>query len=179
MGVLQLSRYLDLRKEQEANDTNPHSSSKDLFLIGSYCPVNLFGRNSGQSCSGGCSAPYRGKIEGEFCSSSMDSNSCKFRTLKHWLGANIHQQEASEVLPHVYTSWSNIGGGNILSQYGSKYMLPIGTTRHDYEVGSWECISRSTSHVFFRIMKKLSYLQLKRSRRGNLNVLYPSLSSMS
>ncbi|KAF8138604.1 Sec63-domain-containing protein [Boletus edulis] len=26
-----------------------------------------------------------------------------------------------------------MGGGNILSQYGSKYMLPIGTTRHDYE----------------------------------------------
>ncbi|KAF8558857.1 Sec63-domain-containing protein [Imleria badia] len=42
-------------------------------------------------------------------------------------------QAAPEVLPHVYTSWSNIGGGSILSQYGSKYMLPIGTTRHDYE----------------------------------------------
>ncbi|KAG8218769.1 Sec63-domain-containing protein [Butyriboletus roseoflavus] len=42
-------------------------------------------------------------------------------------------QEASEVLPHIYTSWSNIGGGSVLSQYGSKYMLPIGTTRQDYE----------------------------------------------
>ncbi|KAG6378847.1 Sec63-domain-containing protein [Boletus reticuloceps] len=47
-----------------------------------------------------------------------------------WTGT---AQEAPEVLPHVYTSWANMGGGSILSQYGSKYMLPIGTTRHDYE----------------------------------------------
>jgi hypothetical protein len=58
-------------------------------------------------------------------------------------------------------------------------MLPIGTARHDYEVGSWEFISRSPSHIFFRIMKKLSYLQLKQFHHGNLNVLYPSLNSMS
>lgn len=38
----------------------------------------------------------------------------------------------SEVLPHVYTSRTNTGGG-ILSQFGTKYSLPIGTTRHDYE----------------------------------------------
>jgi hypothetical protein len=24
--------------------------------------------------------------------------------------------------------------GNVLSQFGSKYMLPLGTTRRDYEV---------------------------------------------
>ncbi|KAH0840053.1 hypothetical protein J3R83DRAFT_1020 [Lanmaoa asiatica] len=42
-------------------------------------------------------------------------------------------QEAPEVLPHVYTSWSNVGGGSILSLSGSKYMLPIGTTRRDHE----------------------------------------------
>ncbi|KAG9317584.1 Sec63-domain-containing protein [Chiua virens] len=42
-------------------------------------------------------------------------------------------QEAPEVLPHVYTSWANIGGGNVLSLHGSEYMLPIGTTRQDYE----------------------------------------------
>ncbi|KIJ70214.1 hypothetical protein HYDPIDRAFT_172092 [Hydnomerulius pinastri MD-312] len=41
--------------------------------------------------------------------------------------------EAPEALPHVYTSWSNAGGGSVLSQYGTKYMLPLGTTRHDRE----------------------------------------------
>ncbi|OCH90702.1 Sec63-domain-containing protein [Obba rivulosa] len=41
-------------------------------------------------------------------------------------------QEAPEVLPHVYTS-SSLVQNNILSQYGTKYMLPLGTTRHDTE----------------------------------------------
>ncbi|KAG2146706.1 Sec63-domain-containing protein [Suillus clintonianus] len=41
-------------------------------------------------------------------------------------------QEAPEVLPHVYTSSSMTHGG-MLSQFGSKYELPLGTTRHDYE----------------------------------------------
>ncbi|KAG5340976.1 hypothetical protein C0989_012350 [Termitomyces sp. Mn162] len=35
-------------------------------------------------------------------------------------------QEAPEVLPHVYSS-TMTGQGNVLSQFGSKYMLPIGT----------------------------------------------------
>ncbi|KIJ37410.1 hypothetical protein M422DRAFT_260076, partial [Sphaerobolus stellatus SS14] len=39
---------------------------------------------------------------------------------------------APEVLPHVYTS-SAIVQGNVLSMFGSKYMLPIGTTREDRE----------------------------------------------
>lgn len=38
-----------------------------------------------------------------------------------------------EVLPHVYSS-SGIAQGNILSHLGSKYMLPMGTTRHAEEV---------------------------------------------
>ncbi|KII95222.1 hypothetical protein PLICRDRAFT_661155 [Plicaturopsis crispa FD-325 SS-3] len=40
----------------------------------------------------------------------------------------------AEILPHVYTS-SAAGTvqGNVLSQFGSKYMLPLGTTRHDFE----------------------------------------------
>ncbi|KIM68646.1 hypothetical protein SCLCIDRAFT_1208842 [Scleroderma citrinum Foug A] len=38
----------------------------------------------------------------------------------------------SEVLPHVYTSRTNTGG-SILSQFGTKYSLPVGTSRHDYE----------------------------------------------
>ncbi|KAF9247180.1 Sec63-domain-containing protein [Melanogaster broomeanus] len=42
-------------------------------------------------------------------------------------------QDAPEALPHVYTSWSNIGGGSVLSHFGSKYALPLGTTRHDHE----------------------------------------------
>ncbi|EMD40635.1 hypothetical protein CERSUDRAFT_130708 [Gelatoporia subvermispora B] len=40
--------------------------------------------------------------------------------------------EAPEVLPHVYTS-SSVVQNNILSQFGTKYMLPLGTTRHDCE----------------------------------------------
>lgn len=44
----------------------------------------------------------------------------------------ISQQQAAEVLPHVYSSTS-MSQGAVLSQFGSKYMLPIGTTRHDYE----------------------------------------------
>ncbi|KAG0709510.1 Sec63-domain-containing protein [Suillus ampliporus] len=41
-------------------------------------------------------------------------------------------QEAPEVLPHVYSSSSVMQGGS-LSQFGSKYALPLGTTRHNYE----------------------------------------------
>ncbi|KAJ7283771.1 Sec63-domain-containing protein [Mycena rebaudengoi] len=39
---------------------------------------------------------------------------------------------APEVLPHVYTS-TPMSQGNVLSQFGSKYMLPLGTDRHMYE----------------------------------------------
>ncbi|KIK95504.1 hypothetical protein PAXRUDRAFT_11409 [Paxillus rubicundulus Ve08.2h10] len=42
-------------------------------------------------------------------------------------------QDTPEVLPHIYTSWSNVSGGSVLSPYGSKYTLPLGTTRHDYK----------------------------------------------
>ncbi|KNZ73815.1 Putative helicase mug81 [Termitomyces sp. J132] len=41
-------------------------------------------------------------------------------------------QEAPEVLPHVYSS-TITGQGNVLSQFGSKYMLPIGTVRDMHE----------------------------------------------
>ncbi|KAG7097091.1 hypothetical protein E1B28_004476 [Marasmius oreades] len=37
-----------------------------------------------------------------------------------------------EVLPHIYTS-STMSQNNLLSQYGRKYMLPIGTTREHHE----------------------------------------------
>lgn len=40
---------------------------------------------------------------------------------------------APEILPHVYTSSATVQG-NVLSMFGSKYMLPIGTTREDKEV---------------------------------------------
>ncbi|KAF8528771.1 Sec63-domain-containing protein [Hysterangium stoloniferum] len=43
--------------------------------------------------------------------------------------------QAPEVLPHVYTS-SSIVQGNVLSNFGSKYMLPVGTTRVDSD--NWE-----------------------------------------
>ncbi|KAG6832920.1 hypothetical protein H0H92_004804 [Tricholoma furcatifolium] len=38
----------------------------------------------------------------------------------------IRQQEAPEILPNVYSS-TQMSQGNVLSQFGSKYMLPIGT----------------------------------------------------
>ena len=44
---------------------------------------------------------------------------------------------AEEVYPHVYSS-SGPSQGSIVSQSGSKYMLPIGTDRQVYEVGSFE-----------------------------------------
>ena len=44
------------------------------------------------------------------------------------------KQAEQEFLPHVYTS-TLMAQGNILSQFGTKYTLPMGTTRHDYEVG--------------------------------------------
>ncbi|GLB33685.1 putative sec63 Brl domain containing protein [Lyophyllum shimeji] len=41
-------------------------------------------------------------------------------------------QPAAEILPHVYSS-TQLSQGNILSQFGSKYMLPIGTVRNMHE----------------------------------------------
>ncbi|KAJ7129808.1 Sec63-domain-containing protein [Mycena epipterygia] len=41
-------------------------------------------------------------------------------------------EAAPEVLPHVYTS-TPMSQGNVLSQFGSKYMLPLGTVRQTYE----------------------------------------------
>ncbi|KAH7887857.1 Sec63-domain-containing protein [Phlebopus sp. FC_14] len=62
------------------------------------------------------------------------------RRVRETLRANANRplftgtaQEAAEDLPHIYTSWSNVGGGSVLSHLGSKYMLPVGTARHVYE----------------------------------------------
>ncbi|KAI6035267.1 Sec63-domain-containing protein [Pisolithus orientalis] len=41
--------------------------------------------------------------------------------------------DTPEVLPHVYTSMANISGGGVMSQFGTKYSLPMGTARHDYK----------------------------------------------
>ncbi|KAJ7179883.1 Sec63 Brl domain-containing protein [Mycena crocata] len=41
-------------------------------------------------------------------------------------------EAAPEILPHVYTS-TPMSQGNVLSQFGSKYMLPLGTVRQTYE----------------------------------------------
>ncbi|KAF9469005.1 Sec63 Brl domain-containing protein [Collybia nuda] len=41
-------------------------------------------------------------------------------------------QAAPEVFPHVYTS-APMAQGNVLSQFGSKYMLPLGTVRTMHE----------------------------------------------
>ncbi|KAF9569347.1 Sec63-domain-containing protein [Agrocybe pediades] len=42
------------------------------------------------------------------------------------------EHPVEEVLPHVYTS-SSVSQGNVVSQLGSKYMLPLGTSRYQYE----------------------------------------------
>ncbi|KAJ7179176.1 Sec63 Brl domain-containing protein [Mycena filopes] len=41
-------------------------------------------------------------------------------------------EAAPEILPHVYTS-TPMAQGNVLSQFGSKYMLPLGTVREMHE----------------------------------------------
>ncbi|KAJ7368153.1 Sec63 Brl domain-containing protein [Mycena albidolilacea] len=41
-------------------------------------------------------------------------------------------EAAPEILPHVYSS-TPMAQGNVLSQFGSKYMLPLGTVRQTYE----------------------------------------------
>ncbi|KAI0775993.1 Sec63-domain-containing protein [Trametes elegans] len=41
-------------------------------------------------------------------------------------------RDAPEALPHVYTS-ASVVQGNMLSHLGTRYMLPIGTVRHEYE----------------------------------------------
>ncbi|PCH41279.1 Sec63-domain-containing protein [Wolfiporia cocos MD-104 SS10] len=41
-------------------------------------------------------------------------------------------QDAPEILPNVYTS-SSVAQGNILSHFGTKYTLPLGTVWKDYE----------------------------------------------
>lgn len=43
------------------------------------------------------------------------------------------QEGAPEILPHVYTS-SSVVQGNLLSHLGTKYVLPIGTTREFHHV---------------------------------------------
>ncbi|KAI0335591.1 Sec63-domain-containing protein [Cubamyces sp. BRFM 1775] len=40
--------------------------------------------------------------------------------------------DAPEVLPHVYTS-ASVVQGNMLSHLGTRYLLPMGTTRRDYD----------------------------------------------
>ncbi|KAF8914047.1 Sec63 Brl domain-containing protein [Gymnopilus junonius] len=42
------------------------------------------------------------------------------------------EESSAEALPHVYSS-SSMAQGNVISQLGSKYMLPIGTLRNTYE----------------------------------------------
>lgn len=56
-----------------------------------------------------------------------------FRLLSSRKMLSCIQALAAEVLPHVYTS-SAIVQGTVVSELGSKYLLPLGTTRTDNEV---------------------------------------------
>ncbi|KAL4241461.1 Sec63-domain-containing protein [Abortiporus biennis] len=69
---------------------------------------------------------------------SLDAESAQ-RRLEEQLEANASRplwtrtaEDMPEILPHVYTS-ASIVQGNILSSLGSKYLLPIGTTREYHE----------------------------------------------
>ena len=100
-----------------------------------------------------------------------------FRLDYFW--SKLHQQKGIEALPHVYTS-SKISQGNVVSQYGSKYMLPLGTTREMFEVG---CIAQAKSRYIadllpLRRMKRLLFLQQSQFRRSPQSVLLKYLSSM-
>ncbi|KAK0491096.1 Sec63-domain-containing protein [Armillaria novae-zelandiae] len=71
-------------------------------------------------------------------SNDLSAESARLRTEKTLrdnaarpLFTGIAQPEG-EVLPHVYSS-SSISQGNVLSYLGSKYMLPVDTTRQEYE----------------------------------------------
>ncbi|KAG6331151.1 hypothetical protein ID866_7939 [Astraeus odoratus] len=75
----------------------------------------------------------------ESCSISLASEDARLR-VEDTLRANaarplftVTAGDRQETLPHVYTSSSSTGGGSILSQFGTKYALPVGTARHDYE----------------------------------------------
>ena len=78
------------------------------------------------------------------------------------------QQAEPEVLPHVYTS-SSILQGSVLSQLGSKYMLPTDTTWNDCEVGLFE-VGVLGSHMSSRITRKLLSRQLNLSLHGRQNI---------
>ncbi|TCD67667.1 hypothetical protein EIP91_012033 [Steccherinum ochraceum] len=72
---------------------------------------------------------------------SLDSEAAR-RRMEETLRANAARplfsgtaEDMPEVLPHVYTS-ASMTQGNVLSTFGTKYMLPLGTTRvyqEDYE----------------------------------------------
>ena len=78
------------------------------------------------------------------------------------------QQAEPEILPHVYTS-SSILQGSVLSQLGSKYMLPTDTIWHDREVELFK-VGVPGSHMSFRITVKLLSRQLNLSLRGKQSV---------
>lgn len=76
--------------------------------------------------------------ENERIPDDLSAESARLRTEKTLrenaarpLFTGVAQPEA-EVLPHVYTS-SSISQGNVLSHLGGKYILPVDTTRQEYE----------------------------------------------
>lgn len=80
--------------------------------------------------------------------------SCPFKT------SFCFQQPTAEVLPHVYTS-SSMSQGNVVSQFGSKYMLPLGTTRQTHEVRFLNPLHYQCVYAFDRNTKRLSFRQQK------------------
>lgn len=80
-------------------------------------------RNMEASLRAGVDKPlFTGVAVGQFTFSP-----CSQKLIKYW------QAPDAPVYPNVYTSSAN-NSGNILSSMGSKFMLPLGTTRRETEV---------------------------------------------
>ena len=62
--------------------------------------------------------------------------------------------------------------GNMLSHLGTKYVLPLGTTRHYYEVGRDDFMAGVTTYPCCRNTKKSQYHQPRQSHRVLQNGLF-------
>lgn len=70
--------------------------------------------------------------------------------------------------PHVYKNSAN--GGNILSAMGSRYLLPLGTTKDHFDVSDIP-VPLFLAHAISRITMKSLYLPQNLSHQSSMNVL--------
>ncbi|RPD67035.1 Sec63-domain-containing protein [Lentinus tigrinus ALCF2SS1-7] len=126
---IELSMEL-LEKRQEAVEEISaylHASERSAQSTAPVHTVQVNGRNKGKQREAASSGL-----------DSLDPDEAR-RRMEEALRANAERplftgtaHDAPEVLPHVYTSASMVQG-NLLSHLGTRYVLPLGTTRHNYE----------------------------------------------